>query len=217
MTTPERTTVVERPPTPTRATSQSYRIEPTWDVAYLFPDQGNWSEEEYLALDTNHLIEYSHGRLEVLEMPTQSHQFFLLHLYRLLLAFVEQRNLGVVLTAAMPVQLWPGKYREPDILFMAAEHASRRQEQYWEGADLVMEVVSDHDRRRDLTTKRQEYARAGIPEYWIVDPRRSQITVLALQGGSYIVHGHFSPGSQATSVLLPGFAVDVAAIFAARL
>jgi Uma2 family endonuclease len=45
-------------------------------------------------------------------------------------------------------------------------------DEYWEGADLVMEVVSSHDedRRRDLVVKREEYARAGIAEYWIVDP-----------------------------------------------
>jgi uncharacterized protein YndB with AHSA1/START domain len=38
--------------------------EPTWDIAQLFPAQGHWDEDEYLALETNHLIEYTHGNLE---------------------------------------------------------------------------------------------------------------------------------------------------------
>ena len=41
-------------------------LEPTWEIAQLFPAQGHWTEEEYLALDTNHLIEFSQGQLEVL-------------------------------------------------------------------------------------------------------------------------------------------------------
>ena len=79
-----------------------------------------------------------------------------------------------------------------------------------------MEVVSDDDRRRDLETKRQEYAQAGIPEYWIVDPRLKRITVLWLDGAAYSVHGEFAEGTEATSRLLEGFKVNVAAALAAR-
>ncbi|MFO0956477.1 MAG: Uma2 family endonuclease [Isosphaeraceae bacterium] len=69
----------------------------------------------------------------------------------------------------MPVRLGPDKIREPDIVFLLAEHADRIGKQVLEGADLVMEVVSE-DRRRDLVEKRADYAEAGIPEYWIIDP-----------------------------------------------
>ena len=53
-----------------------------------------------------------------------------------------------------------------------------------DGADLAIEVVSEgaEARERDLETKRAEYARAGISEYWIVDPQESRITVLTLDG-----------------------------------
>jgi Uma2 family endonuclease len=100
---------------------------------------------------------------------------------------------------------------------MLRENAARIGEQFWEGADLVMEIVSgsDDDRRRDLVTKRSEYALAGIPEYWIVDPREGRITVLHLDGDSYALHGEFTEGSRATSVLLPGFSVDAAEALAA--
>ena len=39
--------------------------EPTWAVTRLFPTQGNWSESEYLALNTNQLVEFSHGFVDV--------------------------------------------------------------------------------------------------------------------------------------------------------
>jgi hypothetical protein len=47
----------------------------------------------------------------------QSHQIIVLHLYRLLLAYVEKYNLGMVLIAPLRIKLWDGKFREPDIVF----------------------------------------------------------------------------------------------------
>jgi Uma2 family endonuclease len=124
-----------------------------------------------------------------------------------------------VLFAPLRVRLWRGKFREPDVVFMLREHAGRIGEKFWDRADLVMEVVSEdeEDRRRDLDTKRREYARAGIPEYWIVDPQEEQITVLRLAGKRYVLHGAFPRGAAATSHLLPGFTVDVNQALSQRL
>jgi Uma2 family endonuclease len=185
--------------------------EPAWEIAQLFPVQGQWSEGEYLALDGNHLLELSRGVLEVLPMPTTSHQYVTLYLYRLLLAFAAAHQLGEVLSAPIRVQLWRGTFREPDVVFMLAAHINRIGEDYWKRADLVMEVVSGgrEDRRRDLVLKRREYAQARIPEYWIVDPHEERITVLRLAVKRYVVHGEFSKGTLATSYLLPGFEVNV--------
>jgi Uma2 family endonuclease len=60
--------------------------------------------------------------------------------------------------------------------------------------------------------KRREYARAGIPEYWIVNPASEQILVLRLAGTAYEEHGVFTRGAQATSALLADFTVVVAAV-----
>jgi len=64
-------------------------------------------------------------------------------------------------------------------------------------------------------TKRREYALARIPEYWIVDPAEEKVTVLKLRGTRYVIHGKFGIDDLATSAALKGFAVEVAAIFAA--
>jgi Uma2 family endonuclease len=181
----------------------------------LFPDQGQWTEADYLALDTNQLIELSDGRLEVLPMPTTSHQWIVFYLHGLLNAFAYPK-LGLMLAAPLRVRLWPRKFREPDIVFMLDAHRERVHEDYWEGADLVMEVVSDdpESRKRDLVEKRADYARAGIKEYWIVDPREQRITVLVLRGKKYRLAGEYKKGMKAASRLLRGFSVDVASVFA---
>jgi Uma2 family endonuclease len=207
------TTDIESPPT---FNSHSRRGEPTWEIAMLYPRQGEWTEEEYLALDTNRLIELTDGCLEFLTMPSYFHQWVLQFLFKLLDAHVAAHALGTVFLAPFPVQLWTGKIREPDIVYLRPERY-RNRPRLPRGADLAMEIVSDsaEDRKRDLVTKREEYAQAGIAEYWIIDPRERRITVLVLKGITYQVHGEFTPGMQATSVVLPGLAVDVAAVFAA--
>jgi Uma2 family endonuclease len=192
--------------------------EPAWEIAHLFPYQGAWTEEEYLSLSTNHLVELSDGRIEVLPTPTMSHQMIVVFLLRALLAFVEPRKLGTALVAGLPVRLWKGKIREPDIVFMLAENAKRMGERFWRGADLAMEVVSGgaKARKRDLETKAKEYARAGIAEYWIVDPKVGEITVLRLSEGQYVEHGRFGKGRKARSALLKGFSVSVDAALARK-
>src|SRR5262249_52892011 len=135
-------------------------------------------------------------------------------MFAALSSFVQARSLGVVLLAGIPVQLRSGKMREPDVVFMRAEHAHRRKGKYWEGADLAMELVSPGGRERDLVTKREEHAQAGFPEYWLVDPERERVTVLILEGKAYRVHGEFRLGEEATSVTLPGFSVSVTELIA---
>lgn len=198
--------------------NEPVRQEPTWEIAELFPPQGHWSEWEYLALSTDRGVEFSHGIVEVLPVPTQRHQMILALFLRLLTRFCEQHAPATILPSGLRVQLWPGKIREPDVVLMLAAHDNRRGEEYWQGADLVLEVVggSAKDRERDLVHKRREYAQAGIPEYWIVDPETETVTVLHLQGDVYTEHGVFAQGETASSRLLPGFSVPVADVFDAR-
>ncbi|MFL5241298.1 MAG: Uma2 family endonuclease [Gemmataceae bacterium] len=192
--------------------------EPAWDIALLFPKQGQWSEEEYLALDarTGWMIELSEGCLQILPMPGLFHQRIVKFLFALLNSFVTDQGLGEVLFSPLPVRLWKGKFREADIMFFRKGRI-KNSKQPPHGADLAIEVVSEGEknRERDLVIKREEYAKAKIAEYWIVDPQERVITVLTLGGKQYEVHGRFDATSKATSILLPGFNVDVAAAFAA--
>jgi Uma2 family endonuclease len=131
-------------------------------------------------------------------------------------AHVADRALGLVLVGPVPVRLRQQTYRQPDVFYLRPGRMSDTRK-YPEGADLVVEVVGDRpeERRRDLDDKPRDYAAAGVPEYWIVDPQEQRITVLVLDGTAYRTHGVFGPGEQAMSVLLSGFAVDVSATFAA--
>ncbi len=186
-------------------------------VLQLLPRQGAWSEEQYLWLTdrSNHLIEFTDGYIEVLPMPTDKHQAISQVLLLALLAYV-QRVGGRVFYAPLRLRVREGKHREPDLLLLLDANDPRRQNRYWLGADLVVEIVSPDNPNRDLVEKRRDYAEANIPEYWIVDPQTETIVVLRLRDGAYVEHGVFGRGARATSALLEGFAVDVDAVFDAK-
>ena len=183
----------------------------------LWPLQGLWTEEQYLRLTdhTRRLIEFIDGVIEVLPPATDRHQALLLFLYEVLLGYIRPRG-GTVRIAPLRLRIRAGKHREPDILLVRDAHDPRRQNRFWLGADLVVEVVSHDNPERDTRDKRADYAEAGIPEYWIVDPEEETVTVLTLAGNAYGEHGRFQRGATATSVLLEGFAVSVDALLAAE-
>lgn len=177
------------------------------DLAAL---QGLWSVAQYLKLtnQTNRLIEFTDGVIEVLPMPTKYHQAISRVLFLALLA-VMQRIGGDVFYAPLRVEIRPGKFREPDLLLVLDKDDPRAQDEYWTGADLVVEIVSPDKPTRDTEEKPLDYAEAGIPEYWIVNPLKDTITVLVLDGDEYIEYGVFHRGERAVSKLLEGFSVSV--------
>ena len=183
----------------------------------LLPKQGRWGVEAYLWLtdDTNRLVEFSDGVIEVLPMPTRKHQAILKFLFRLLDVLMEQTG-GTVFFAPLRLQVAPRKFREPDLMLLLLADDPRGENRYWLGADLVVEVVSADKPERDVVAKVADYAEGGIPEYWIVNPLNESITVLRLEGAAYVTHGVFARGEQATSALLPAFVVEVSAALDAK-
>ena len=181
--------------------------------------EGGWSEAEYLELthSINTQIELKGGRLDFLSWPTTGHQRILCFFFENIASFIKARKLGLALFGPLRVRTAPGEFREPDIVFKSTDNLRSAGNEFWESADLVVEVVSEAPacRRRDLIQKRANYATAGILEYWIVVPLEKRIIVLTLQGSAYVTLGEFMPGQQAKSRLLDGFTADVAETFKA--
>lgn len=135
---------------------RSRRGDPPWELARLFPCQGEWTEEEYLALDTNHLVEFSDGEVEFRPMPNLMHHLLSQFLFERLKSHSAARKPGMTLYAPYQVRLRRGLLREPDVLFLRKGRAI--QQQFVEGADLVIEVASPgaDGRTRDLVNKRTD-------------------------------------------------------------
>lgn len=183
-------------------------------ILELFPRQGEWRDGDYFSLPGNRMVELVNGHVEVLPVPSLLHQFIAKLVFLQMHAFVDQARLGIVMSAPTRVRISERHFREPDVLFVSQANSKRRQEQFWETADLVVEIISPDDPDRDLVDKRRDYAAAGIAEYWIIDPRDDSIQVLHLRDGEYREAIKFVRPEHAVSRILEGFWMNVEELFA---
>ena len=106
---------------------------------------------------------------------------------------------------------------QPDLLFVAREHADRVEHANVKGApDLLVEVLSPTTRRVDERTKRDRYRATGVAEYWIVDPELETIKVHRWAGRDSAIEPQLfelERGATLTSPLLPGLELPLAAVF----
>ena len=186
--------------------------EPIWDVVESLPRQGDWCEEEYLRLpNEGNRIEYRDGFLEVLPVATKIDQKLIRSLNALIEAAFDHQ--GLCLQAGYHIRIPKATYRFPDVIYLSPEQDAASNDRFTEAATIVVEVVSPDEPSRDYLDKREEYARAGVPEYWIVDPRDRSILLLVLRGERYEDAGTFRDGDTAVSRINPRLQVDVTALF----
>ena len=123
-------------------------------------------------------------------------------------------GLGRVFYAPLDVMLSEVDAPQPDLLFVATNHADRIVPEGIRGApDLVIEIPSAN-RALDLVVKRKLYAVHGIPEYWIADPEAETVTVYYLAENPAGPPRTYHVGETFESPTFPGLRIAPAAIFA---
>jgi Uma2 family endonuclease len=186
--------------TETRAPDSPEQAVPEPPVSY--EEFLDWADEDVRA-------EWVDGHIHVMSPASDQHQDvveFLLALVRLL---VEHHGEGWVRSSLfqMKTDVRPSG-REPDLVYVREEHRDRITDTYLDGpADLVVEVISSESGTRDRGEKFYEYEEAGIPEYWLVDPEREELTVYRRKEGRYrtAFEGH---EGRAASAVLDGFWIE---------
>jgi Uma2 family endonuclease len=122
----------------------------------------------------------------------------------MLFPHVEGKRAGVLFSSPVHVILAKHTHYEPDLCFVARERRSIVKESFIDGPpDLVVEVISESNRTHDTVVKFRDYARFGVREYWLVDPRENSISTWRLESGRYELLGRAAPGDDLTSLVLP--------------
>ena len=155
------------------------------------------------------------GELIVNPAPRRDHQMIITNLDWILQQFLRASGWGIAFTH--PVDVYSGRNDivQPDmIVIRQARLAIYRPEGIVvEPPDLVVEVLSPSTRGIDLIRKMALYARAGVQEYWIVDPEERSLHVHLLQGDQYVSIAPDADGWFASPTLI-GLRVDPAEVFA---
>jgi len=182
------------------------RVENEW------PPQGKWTYEDYCRLPADGWIyEVIEGELYMSPAPLTIHQRCKLKFAATFLSFAEDHDAGMVLDAPTDVLL-PGLANpvQPDVIFVAKERLDIVKDERVEGApDIVVEVLSPSNWFLDRREKFKIYAKAGVREYWIVDPKLRTIELYNLRGSAYALIGKYGVGESVRSEVLAGFEITV--------
>jgi Uma2 family endonuclease len=128
------------------------------------------------------------GELSVTPAPNTEHQRVSRNLFVILHGHVEERRLGEVLYAPVDVILADTAIVQPDLVFVDPARRSVISRRGIEGPPtLAVEIISPSTTAIDRTTKRQLYAKYGVPCYWLVNPEARVIEALVLEAGTYAV------------------------------
>ena len=138
-----------------------------------------YAEYELIPEDRNR-HEIIDGEHYVSPAPNIYHQELAARLYELLRTMFGSTGKGRVLFAPVDVELTETDIVQPDLLVVLAEHDSIVTRTRIIGSpDLVVEILSPSNPQADTVLKLEMYRRAGVGEYWIVDPDRRRVTVYA--------------------------------------
>jgi Uma2 family endonuclease len=174
------------------------------------------TEEDFWALpDDENRYEIIGGELFVTPPPVLEHESISMYLSFALYQTLRVPELAWVLSAPFGVRLGPSDIVQPDLAVVRMARLAELKGKLLEVVpDLVIEIASPSTRRRDRVKKRVQYQEAGIPEYWLVDPMKRTVELLALEGGQY--REVENEGGIATSRVFPQVAIDVAHLFSGK-
>lgn len=182
-------------------------------MASTAPAPQGWTYQQYLELDDEQRYEIIDGELLLTPAPRVSHQSISRELSVRMAQFVAERGLGEVLYAPVDVVLGEDQVVQPDILFVSKQNSGVIHERGIVGApDLVVEILSPSSLRLDRHRKRALYERAGVREYWIVDPANRAIEVFALGPDGYELASFAAETGRVASGVMDAFEVEVAEV-----
>ena len=192
-------------------------------MATLKPRAGiRLSVEEFLELPDTYdkrKMELDEGELYIMPRPRTGHQFLqgdLIWYFQGYLRTFDDPPAEVLHDVIVVFSLESRTLYSPDLAVILRGSRAVVTDRTVEGPpDIVIEILSS-DRRRDLVRKRQVYGEAGVPEYWIFDPRQDTATLLELRDGQYVERAVLTGDDILTTPLLPGLAIPLADVFRHR-
>ena len=154
-------------------------------------------------------FEWERGSLLRVQPTSDDHDDTMVFLVSTMRHYAEDKDAGRVKADQFAERLDSDTVRVPDVAYFKKDSLGKIKPTYSEGgADLVVEIVSPDSRNRDKGEKFFEYERAGVEEYWIVDPERRRAEFYRLLEGAYEPVLPDSEGKLYSSAL-PGFFIQV--------
>ncbi len=181
------------------------------------PAQGNWTHADWEQLpDDGNRYEIIEGVLYMTTAPSFFHQWIIRRFDQYVGIPAEQQGLGFAATAPVGV-LMPGcDPVQPDFVLVLKQNAAIIHDRRIRGVpDLIVEVISPGSSDYDEGVKLDAYAKAGVPEYVVVDPAARKLRLYALAApGKFAEPREYGEGDSLSFACLPDISLKVSDLFA---
>lgn len=182
---------------------------------YTFADVLTWDEQER--------VELIDGASVMMAPPSRIHQKISAEMGRQLGNYLEGKKCEVY-AAPFAVRLFEKAGDRPEDVDTLVEpdlsvicDPNKLDDMGCKGApDLIIEILSPSTQRHDRLVKYNLYQRAGVREYWIVDPAAESIQSFVLEDGRYTAAGFGSPGDVLKVNVLDGCFIELSKVFPAE-
>jgi len=163
--------------------------------------------DEYLALaDDGYRYELIDGVICMSPSPSRPHQKIVTEIVRQIADHLMRHPTGEVVVE-VDVRLGEDLVYRPDLVYLSSAKAAGCRERINVVPDLIVEVVSPDSRRYDHETKKHDYERCGVGEYWLIDPDQREFTFYRLQDGRFVQVQ--AAAATYASEMIPGFELDL--------
>ena len=178
------------------------------------------SYEEFMEISEKSTLrmELINGEIHLLSSPNIGHQEILGRLYLLFNEYFNGKKCRVFL-APFDVHLKKKDMKTPDVvqpdLLVACDLENNVNEKgrYMGTPDLVVEILSDSTRNKDMIDKLNSYMLSRVKEYWVVDPKQETIIIYSFENNEIDRIRAFEKGSVARSMLFDGLSANIDNLF----
>ena len=187
-------------------------VNPDLEKTYTYADYMTWTWDKR--------VELINGKVYEIAMPDRQHQELSSFLHVAIGNYLARRR-GKVYSAPFDVRI-PRKSKDdkdiitvvqPDICVICDR--SILDERGCLGApDIVVEILSPSNNKKELRYKYEIYEEAAVKEYWVVFPKEKSLLMYTLTNGRYAASPFLYAGDTITSAVLPGFSLDLTLLFA---
>src|ERR1700722_5181112 len=154
------------------------------------------------------------GDLYMARAPNRFHQEIFRNLQFELHSYLKRNPIGKLFDAPFDVYLDETNVFQPDLIIVLNERLGILTEDGAEGApQLVVQILPPKPRRLDLVNKKQEYARSGVKELWIIDPDTRTLMIHQFASDGIEKIRQVDENGELSTELLPGFRLAMETIF----
>ena len=176
-----------------------------------------WEEFRNMELDDNdpYIYELLNGIIMKRAAPSLIHQEVSGNLFNSIKNFLHQNPMGKVYSAPADVEFDKYNAFQPDVAFVTNERSFLYEDgDYIKGApDLIVEIISPGNVRRDRKEKKDICQQFAVREYWLIDPLSQTIEIYVMRDNDYQLHDFLEQTGKATSTVLTGFELEISTLF----